>query len=115
MTAAAGNPSAFIFLPAPNRASAVIFPAPLFALSVEAGNALLGIASYRANLDYRTIKNLCSKNNENENPVINRKVIKLNYQYLKEYKDNLEKAVKEYYTKKYMMENFIQKIKKSST
>ena len=48
-------------------------------------------------------------------PVINRKVIKLNYQYLKEYKDNLEKAVKEYYTKKYMMENFIQKIKKSST
>ena len=29
------------FLPAPNRASAVIFPAPLFALSVEAGNALL--------------------------------------------------------------------------
>ena len=75
----------------------------------------LGIASCRANLDYRTIKNLCSKNNENENPVINRNVIKLNYQYLKEYKDNLEKAVKEYYTKKYMMENFIQKIKKSST
>lgn len=42
-----GNPSAFIFLPAPNRASAVIFPAPLFALSVEAGNALLSVLLLR--------------------------------------------------------------------
>ena len=74
-----------------------------------------GIASYRANLDYRTIKNLCSKNNENESPVINRNVIKLNYQYLRAYKDNLEKAVNRYYKKKYEMENVIQKIKKSST
>ena len=47
MTAAAGKPSAFIFLPAPNRASAAIFPAPLFALSVEAGNALLSILLLR--------------------------------------------------------------------
>ena len=47
MTAAAGNPSAFIFLPAPNRASAAIFPAPLFALSVEAGNALLSVLLLR--------------------------------------------------------------------
>ena len=39
--------SAFIFLPAPNRASAVIFPAPLFALSVEAGNALLSVLLLR--------------------------------------------------------------------
>lgn len=47
MTAAAGKPSALIFLPAPNRASAVIFPAPLFALSVEAGNALLSVLLLR--------------------------------------------------------------------
>ena len=47
LTAAAGKPSAFIFLPAPNRASAVIFPAPLFALSVEAGNALLSVLLLR--------------------------------------------------------------------
>ena len=47
LAAAAGKPSAFIFLPAPNRASAVIFPAPLFALSVEAGNALLSVLLLR--------------------------------------------------------------------
>ena len=45
MTAAAGKPSAFIFLPAPNRASATL--SCFFALSVEAGNALLSVLFLR--------------------------------------------------------------------